>query len=234
MDVKIEALDRILAALSPALASELDRVVQETRGAVEQECQGRVDELAREANAAASAAQTQLERAVDEAKEETRRQVTTELEQQFSEKLEARTNELKNESIEERAKLQGQLERWKIFAETQRHLAEASSQPDILERFLTAAESFAEGLAVYVKKTDSLALWKRKGKGSFPDIISKETTNPELYFRAIAVRGKTVGAICAAPSYKADALDFLADSLELAIEGFGLRLKIPAVRAAAS
>ena len=234
MDVKIQALDRVLEALSPALASELDRVVRETRDAVEQEFQARLDELVREANATASAVQGQLERAVEDAKEETRRRVTAELEQQFSEKLEATTNELKNDSAEERAKLEKQLEQWKIFAETQRQLVEAGSQAKMLDRFLTLAESFAEGLAMYVKKADGLALWKRKGQGAFPDIVSKETMDPEFYFRTIAVRGKTVGAICAAPSFKADALDFLAESLERAIEVFGLKLKVPNARVAAS
>ena len=104
----------------------------------------------------------------------------------------------------------------------------------MLAQFLTFAGSFAEGLALYVKKPDGLAIWKSEGTCSFPDIVSKETAGPELYFRTIAVRGKTVAAICAAPSFKADALDFLADSLERAIEMFGLRLRVPKAKAAAS
>jgi len=194
---------------------------------VEQEFQARLEETIREANTTTSSLQAQVERAVEEAKEETRRQVTAELEQQFSERLEARTNELKNECAEERTKLQDQLAQWRIFAGTQRHLADAGSQPEMLERFLGLGDSFAEGLAVYVTKPDGLALWKSKGKGAFPDIVSKETTDPEFYFRTIVVRGKTVGAICAAPSFKADALDFLAGSLERAIEVFGLKLGAP-------
>jgi len=225
MDVKIQALDRVLEALSPVLGSELDRVVRETRDAVEQEFQARLDETIREANATTASVQAQVERTVDEAKEETRRQVTAQLEQQFTERLEARTNELKNESAEERVKLQDELEQWRVFAEAQRQLANASSQPEMLERFLGFGESFAEGLAVYVTKADGLALWKSKGKGAFPDIVSKETTDPEFYFRTIAVRGKTVGAIYAAPSFKTDGLGFLADSLERAIEVFGLKLR---------
>jgi len=227
MDVKIQALDRVLEALSPVLGSELDRVVRETREAVEQEFKARLDEMVQEANAATSLAQAQAERAVEEAKEETRRQVTTELEQQFSEKLEARTNELKNESAEDRAKLQHQLEQWRIFAETERQLAEAVSQPELLARFLHLAESFAEGVAVYITRPDGLVLWKSTGKGAFPDIVSKDTSDPEFYFRTISVRGKTVGGVCAVPSYKADALDFLAGSLERAIEVFGLKLGAP-------
>jgi hypothetical protein len=192
---------------------------------VEQEFQARLEETIREANATTSSVQAQVERTVEDAKEETRRQVTAELEQQFSEKLEARTNELKNESTEERAKLQDQLEQWRMYAEAQRQLTDAGSQPELLERFLGFGESFAGGLAVYVTKADGLALWKNKGKGAFPEIVSKETTDPEFYFRTIAVRGKTVAAIYAAPSFKTNALDFLADSLERAIELFGLKLR---------
>jgi len=109
MDVKIQSLDRVIEALSPVLGSELDRVVQEARDAVEQEFQARLDETIREANATTASVQAQAERTVEEAKEETRRQITAQLEQQFSERLEARTNELKNESAEERAKLQNEL-----------------------------------------------------------------------------------------------------------------------------
>src|SRR5262245_60592164 len=214
MDVKIQALDRVLEALSPVLGSELDRVVRETRDAVEQEFQARLEETIREANATTSSIQAQAERTLEEAKEETRRQVTAELEQQFSEKLEARTNELKNEFAEERAKLQDQLEQWRMFAEAQHQLADAGSQPEMLERFLGFGESFADGVAVYVSKADGLARWKSKGIRAFPIIVSKETADPEFYFRTIAVRGKTVGAIYAAPTFKTDALDFLADSLE--------------------
>ena len=80
-------------------------------------------------------------------------------------------------------------------------------------------------LALYVAKSDGLALWKSKGDGVFPQIISKETTDPDSYFSAIAIRGKTVAALCAAPPFKFDALDFLAAALERAIEVFGLKLR---------
>ena len=143
-------------------------------------------------------------------------------------------NQLRQEWSAERSRLQDALDRWRVFAETQRLFSEASSQPEILARFLKVAELFAEGLALYVTKPDGLALWKSKGKGAFPEIISKETTDPESYFRHISVRGKTVGAICAVPSFKADALDFLAASLERAIEAFGLRLRTPVPKAAVS
>src|SRR5262249_9381374 len=155
-----------------------------------------------------------------------------ELEQQFRDKVEAAVNQLKNEASEERAKLENQLQKWKMFAEAQRTLAEASSQPAMLERFLRLAEPFAEGLAIYVRKADGLALWKSKGKGAFPDIVSKDTADPEFYFRSISIRGNTVGAICAAPKFKTEALEFLIGSLEHAIEVFGLKVRAPVPRAA--
>jgi len=233
MDVKTGALDRVFEALAPALASELDRAVRETREALEREFQARLEGAIREAEDAKAAAQARIERAVEEAKEEIRRQVTIEMDQQFSRTLEATINQLRNEASEERAKLQSQLEHWKMFAEIQRTLAEASSQPEMLSRFLRLAEPFAEGLAVYVRKADGLALWKSKGKGAFPDIVSKDTTDPEFYFRNISIRGNTVGAICAAPTFKAGALDFLVASLEHAIEVFGLKVRAPVPRMAA-
>ncbi len=72
------------------------------------------------------------------------------------------------------------------------------------------------GLAVYVAKVDGLALWKSRGKASFPAIISRDTTDPEAYFRTINVRGKAVAAVCAAPPFSRETLDFLTASLERA------------------
>jgi len=233
MDVKTGALDRVFEALTPALASELDRVAQETRDALEREFQTRLETAIRDAESAKSNAEAQLGRAIVEAKEETRRQITLELDQQFRERLETTINQLRNEASEERAKLQAQLEQWKMFAEAQRTLAEAPSQSEMLGRFLRLAEPFADGLAVYVRKADGLALWKSKGKGAFPDIVSKDTTDPEFYFRSLSIRGNTVGAICAAPTFKTEALDFLVGSLEHAIEAFGLKVRAPIPRTAA-
>jgi hypothetical protein len=234
MDVKTQALDRVLEALSSSLAAELDRVVQETRELLEQEFQAR------------------LRAAVRDAEEETRRQVTAELEQQFGARLEAAATRLRNEAAEERGKFEAAMndlknewsvelnkvederERWRIFAETQRQLAEATSQSEMLSQFLDLVHPVAQGLALYVAKSDGLALWKSKGNGVFPGIISRETTDPESYFRTLSVRGRTVGAICALPPFQAGALDFLAASLERAVEVFGLKLRTLAPKPAAA
>lgn len=229
MELKTQALDRLLEALSPALAVELDRVVHETRETLEQEFQTRLQAAVRDAeNAAKSAADAELQRAVADARETTRKQVSEVLEQQFRKALEETTHKLSSESSAERARLQEQLTQWRIFADAQKQLAEASSQPEILARFLKLAEPFASGLAVYVTKTDGLALWKSRGKAAFPGIVSEETTDPESYFRTINIRGKTVAALSASAPFKAEALDFLGSSMERAIEVFGLKLRASA------
>jgi len=227
MELKTQALDRVLEALSPALAAELDRVVKETREALEQDFQDRLHGAKSEAEATAkSAAVAQLDRSVAEIRENTRSQVTAELEQEFKKNLQEATDKLQSESSAERERLQEQLDQWRIFAETQQQLAESSSQSEILARFMRLTEPFAAGLALYVARADGLALWKDRGK-TFPEIISQETTDPEFYFRSIVVRGKTVAAIYAAQPYKAEALAFMTACLERAVEVFGLRLRGP-------
>jgi hypothetical protein len=232
MDLKIGALDRVLEALSPVLATELERLAQETRDGLEQDVQTRV--------------QAAIDNAVEGAKNETRQQAVAELEQEYRhqaeaatmalreevaerEKLEVTIRQLKDDWSAERASLQSELEQWRLFAQAQQELAEASSQSDMLSRFLRLTEPFAEQLAVYVARQGGLALWKSRG-AVFPESISKETTDSQSYFRPITVRGNTVATICAAPSFRSDALDFLAASLERAIEEFGLRLRSPVPR----
>jgi hypothetical protein len=240
MELKTQALDRLLEALSPALSEELERVAQETRESLEQEFNQRLQSAVREAEAAAqsnAAANTasDLDRAVAEAIERTREatraevvaevtaKVTEDLEKQFAQRLTENANQVQAE----RAGLQEQLEQWKAFADIQRQLAESSSQPEILSQFLNLAQPFANTLAVYTAKADGLALWKSRGKTAFPDIISQQTTDPESFFRAVTVRGRTVAAVCAAPPFKPEVMEFLSGCLERAIEVFGLKLRTP-------
>jgi hypothetical protein len=242
MELKTQALDRVLEALSPALAAELDRVVNETREALEQEFQKRLQAAVREAETAVKkTADSELQRAVNDARETTRRQVSDELEQRFKRTLEETTNRLKSEAsserdrlkseaTSERNRLQEQLHQWRTFADAQRQLGEVSSQAEILARFMKLADPYAGGLALYVNKADGLALWKHRGKAAFPEIISEETTDPESYFRTINVREKTVAAVCATPPFKAEVLDFLGSAMERAIEVFGLKLRAPAIK----
>ena len=135
--------------LSPALAAELDRVVSETREALEQEFQKRLQSAVREAESASrQAAEAEQEQAVREARETTKNQVTEELNEQFKKTLEQTTSALKSEASTELARVQEQLDQFRIFADAQKLLGEATSQPEILARFLKMTEPFAPALAV--------------------------------------------------------------------------------------
>jgi len=266
MAVRTDAVDRLLEALSPTLSAELDRVVAETKEALDAEFQKRLDAAVRDAQAAVQResdgklreAEARLRAAVAEAQDAVRRQVTEELTHELEVKLEESSNQFKKfqEAAQEasnrlksewdtersrfdadrarleseRSRLQEQHDQWRTFAEAQRQLAEASSQSEILVRFLKLAEPYAAGLAVYVTKADGLALWKNRGKNVFPEIVSQETIDPEFFFKAISVRGKTVAAVCAAQPYKVEGLSFLVDSMERAVEFFGLKLRTPATK----
>src|SRR6266436_1857777 len=117
MELKTQALDRVLEALSPALAAELDRVVAETRQTLEQEFQKRLQSAVRDAEAATrSDLEAQMARPVADGREATRKQVTEQLEEQFSSKLADTTGRLKSDASAERARLQEQLDQWRTFA----------------------------------------------------------------------------------------------------------------------
>src|SRR5262249_10117377 len=153
MELKTHALDRVIEALSPTLAVEIERVVQETRQSMEQEFQSRLDAALSEAEtAAAGAVEPQIRQAVAEASETVRQQVREELSQQLKEQLNAATAQMEIEASADRARLQKEIEQWRAYAEAHRQLSGATSQPEILSRFLRLAEPFAEGLAVYVAK----------------------------------------------------------------------------------
>jgi hypothetical protein len=226
MELKTQTLDRVLEALAPTLATEIDRVVRETRDALELEFQGRLESALRNAESAAAAAlDSELQRARAEIADVTRRQVSDELEQQFKEKLDAALAQSQNDASATHAQMQQQLDHWRTYAEAQRQLSEAGSQPEILSRFLRLAEPFAGNIALYVAKSNGLGRWRTRGNMDFPETISQETANSEAYFKTVAVRGKTVAAVYATNPFKAEALNFLGGALENAIEVFGLRLR---------
>ncbi len=235
MELKTHGLERVLEALSPALARELDRIVSDTRQALEEDFQNRLESAVREAEQDRKAlAEAQLVHAIADAKESMRKQVSQDLEERFNAKLADTVSQVKREASDERTRFQGrlaelqeQLEEWRTFAESQRQLVEASSQAEILTRFLQLGQPFAAGLALYVAKRDGLALWKSRGEGAFPEIISEKTTDPEFYFRTISVRGKPVAAVYAVPLFRSEVLDFLTSSLQHAIDFFALKLKAP-------
>ena len=231
MELLTQALDRVLDALSPALAAELDRLISETRQVLEAEFQKRLQAAVRDAESGAqSRVEQELERVIRNAQDEVRQQVTQQLQTQFARALEEKTSQLQqiqSDAAVERNRLQEQAQRWRIFADAQHQLADVSSQPEILSRFLRLAEPFAADLAIYTSKADGLALWKRRGQHVFPNIISEQTRDPEFYFKQVIVRGKAVGAVAAFGEFKRDALDFMVSAMERAIEVFGLKLRAP-------
>ena len=233
MELKTQALDRVIEALSPALARELERVVQETRDGLENEFQQRLLGAVRESQAAVHReVEGELQRRVVETREATRKQVIEELEERFKRTLEENTNKIQTETAAERRVLEEELAKWRVFVQAQRQFSDAATQAEILTRFLNLAEPFAAGLAVFIAKGDGLAIWKNRGNRAFPEIISEETMNPESYFRTIVVRGRVVAAVCALPPCKMESIDFLVSSVERAIELFGLRLHAPPAKPA--
>jgi len=227
MELKTQALDRVLEAISPTLAKELERLAQEAREELEREFQSRLQGVAREAQAIAHReSETELQRRVAETREATRKQVIEEVEERFKTLLE-NTNKIQTDAAASRRVLEEELAKWRVLAQAQRQFADALTQAEILARFLKLAEPFAAGLAVYVAKADGLALWKSRGNGAFPEITSEGSTDPESYFRTIVVRGKVVAAVGALPPCKMEILDVFVSSVERAVEIFGLRLKTP-------
>lgn len=236
MELRTQAVDRLLEALAPSLAAELERVVEEVRQQMEQEFQSRLQSALREAELATLAiAEVRLEEAVNDARETLRVNLTKEFEEQLNFTVQQVRDGMKSKSDEDmqaafanwaadRAVLQEQLSRWRTYAEAQRQLGECTSQSEILARFLKLSEPFAESIAIYVTKSDGLSLWKSRGN-AFPHLVSPDTIDPELYFKHVVVRERMVAAVCAAQPCKIESLDFLMSCFERAIESFGLKLK---------
>jgi hypothetical protein len=162
--------------------------------------------------------------------------VSAELRQQFEQTLQRTVADLKEEFAqqmaaareqweEEKDRLRDQADLWKTYADAQREMGESQSQAEILTHFLRHAETFAPNIAVYVARPDGLALWKTRGSGPFPQVVSKDTCDPETYFKAVDVRDRTVVGICARPPFSAQPLNFLSSCLGRAIETFGARIQ---------
>lgn len=240
-DQRTHEIDRVLNAISPALSAELDRIIDEKCAELLLQSQARLQHALREAeenirSQAEIERRSAVEQVVEETRESVRRQVSEELQAQFVRTLDESTQTLtsnheaaleqaKAEWAAERDRIQQQLEQWRSFAEAQKQLSEANSQGEILMRWLKLAEPFGSSIAVYTAKPDGLGLWKSRGKAVFPEVISHQTTDPDSFFRPIVVRGKTVAAVSAVAPYHADALDFLVNTMERAIETFGLKLR---------
>jgi hypothetical protein len=244
MDLRTPAVERLLQALAPSFSAELDRILQETRQQLEGEFQTRLQTALRDAELKTlHLAEVRLEEAVIEARESTRVQLTDSFNEQLNFALQQLRDSMNAKSDEEmkaalarwaveRAQLQEQLSQWRDYAEAQRQLSECTSQSEMLARLLKLSEPFAEFLAIYVRKTDGLSLWKARGKGVFPQLISPDTIDPDHYFKSAVVRDRTVAAVCAVRPCKAESLDFLMSCFARAIESLGLKLHTPGTRPA--
>jgi len=241
--------DRLLNAVRPALSAELTKMIDELHRTLDAEANVRLKKALLDKAAEVKAASTEkdtkfesrleqeLKRVETETSERVRLKVTADLEKRFDRTLVEETDRLTErftgeaEAAEarwkdERGRLLSISERWQTLAEYQRKIGEASSQLEILRRFLRTAVKFANSAAVYLNKEDGLALWNAEGKaGVFPDVVSEGTIDPEWYFSNVVVRGKVIAAIAAAGTSDRDALVAMADVLKRAIENFGLRLR---------
>ena len=231
MEQPQKPVDRILQAMTPALAHELAHAVQAALQEQEDAFRGRLESAVREAEQAAlNSAASRHEQALEEVRDEARRQAAAQLQTDSKDAVNHALAELTAQFEEERAKLQEEIQLWRACAQAQRELPESASQTDMLSRFLEFAGPFAPSSAIYVMRSDGLALWKSRGNSAFPDVVSRETTDPECYFNPVVVRGRTVAAVCARLPYKPETLDLLVASLSRAIEAFGMRLQAPAPR----
>jgi Rad3-related DNA helicase len=237
MELRTQAVDRLLEALAPSLAAEFDRVLFEARQQLEAEFQSTLQSALRDAELETlHLAEVRLEEAVLQAREEMRIQLTEGFADQLNgtvENLREEWNKKSDEAMQaaftnwsaERSKLQDQLTQWQTYAEAQRLLSECTSQPEILSQFLKLSEPFAESLAIYISKSDGLALWRARGNGTFPEQISPDALDPGLYFRPALVRDKMVAAVCAVRPCNEESLNFLMSCFERAIEAFGQKLQ---------
>jgi hypothetical protein len=228
--------DRLLETLAPLLTAEMERVKDESRQQMETEFQARLQTALRDAELATlHQADVRQEEAVIEAREATRIQLTKGFSEQLNHNLQQLREEMSakaNDDMKaafanwasERASLQEQISSWHVYADAQRQLSESTSQLDMVTRLFKLSEPFAESFAFYVSKPDGLALWKSRGGRAFPQLVSADTIDPDLYFNTAVVRNKVIAAICAVRPCKIEGLDFLMSCFERAIEVFGMKL----------
>jgi hypothetical protein len=243
------SLQRLLDAIAPAASEELARLMQELRASMAADSTVRIRKALLDKEKEFRKKSEELRVHVEkETGERVGREVTEQLETRFKDEMasqlaglctsleeEARTaaarwdaqqKESQEKADKQRADLKAEIDRWRLLAEFHRRVGDASSQVEILKRFLTAADRFATGVALYLNKADGLELWdSRGGAPAFPELVSKDTIDPEWYFAPIVVRSKTVAAVCAAGVKDRDSLVVLVDVLKKAIENFGLRIR---------
>ena len=218
--------EKVTMDLDARFKKTLDDELIELRERLEGEVRSRVDTL-----------NGQHAQAIARERETVRESVTADLTARFTAKIATGLSELESKLKAdahragsqwklERTDLIEQVDRWRLLAEFHRRLGDASSQAEILNRFLGASERFCSGVALYVNKTDGLELWASKGEAAaFPELISPETIDPEWYFAPVVIRSRTVAAVCAAGINDRESLIMLVEVLKKTVETFGLRLR---------
>jgi hypothetical protein len=233
MPIHTKDKEKAIELADPSLSAELGRILDSARQQLEEAFRKRLESAVLDAGSTATKlAEAEREQALIEARQQisadlrgqfdqTIQQTTTRMEAEFEQRMNASAAEWEAE----KARLLEEMSVLRTYADAQHQMGESRSQTEILGHFLDGAEAFAPNLAVYVAKADGLALWKTRGLTAFPDVVSKETIDPEAYFKPIVVRERTVAAVCARQPMKSDSLDFLSVALARAIESFGARLQ---------
>jgi hypothetical protein len=248
--VQSPSVARLLKAASPAVSEELDKLLREFREQLEAEATVRLKKalLDREGEL-----RKESELAQERMKAETTtlvtNQVTAQLEERFKSRLTAELKaleeHLRQEAQRSRTEMQEQTDQarlewrrvrtelieesegWRVLAQFHQRVGEASSQSEILKKFLRAAERFSRGAALYLNKPDGLALWSTVGDGGlFPEVISEDTKDPQWFWAPIVIRETTVAVLCASEVPDTERLTALIDGLRRAIEYLGLRMQV--------
>jgi hypothetical protein len=225
--------EKTAESTDPALSAELSRILEIARQQLEEEFRKRLESAVLEVE---RATRKQAESEREQALIDARKQLSSELREQFDQELQETTSRMEAEFEQrmsaslteweaEKSHLLDEMSVLRTYADAQRQMGESRSQAEILGHFLDGAEAFAPNLAVYVAKADGLALWRTRGATAFPEVVSKETIDPEAYFRPIVVRERTIAAVCARQPLKSESLDFLSGALSRAIEAFGGRIQ---------
>ena len=231
------SVDRLLRAVSPVLSLELGRVLEEQRKKLLAEANVRLRKalLDKEAELKALSHADQSRVRVETAGR-VREEVTRELEVRFEKRLSTELRALKDRLGEdgrraemswqqERAGLGEEAQHWRVLAEFYQRAGAATSQVEILRRFLKAAGHFAGGVALYLNKPDGLARWGMEGdQSAFPELVSDGTKDPEWYWVPITVRSRKLVVVGATGVRHREALDTLVSAFRRAIENLGLRV----------
>ena len=237
MGLETQDTEKSSESRDPALSEELSRILENARQAIEDEFCKRLEASASDREQALTEARLEVSDELRREFDETLQQATLRLEADSAQRLAEfaqRMTASAAEWEEEKKRLTDELKVLRAYTDAQRRMAESQSQIEILGHFLDYAETFAPNLAVYVARSEGLALWKTRGTAVFPTVMSKATIDPEAYFKPIVVRDRMIAAVCARQPLNSESLDFLSRALSREIEAFGARLQSRTAKPVAS